>query len=257
MQLSLRELVAARPSWDGPVQCFTTHRSFDEDYQTEWKTAGEQLASALSGDFAQVSIWFAGQIHSGEVTHVSSTFGFPQLNKAPSCDGLITNEENTVLVIRTADCVPVVAADQKNRVAGVAHAGWKGTLVNITGNLVQKMLNAGASEENLKVWIGPSISGEVYEVSPEMIEQFNDQFAHLGSFAKGRYLNLPRLNLLQAEAFGLKPENLQSSDCCTYSHEEIFHSHRRNGRNRGHLYTICGILPSEEHPPIFDSAGLI
>ena len=88
--------------------------------------------------------------------------GLPAVLKG---DGLMTNEPGVLLGIQTADCVPVLLADRKNRAVAAFHAGWRGTLARIVENGVGKMrLEFGSDPRHLVASIGPAIGQCCYGV---------------------------------------------------------------------------------------------
>lgn len=87
-------------------------------------------------------------------------------------DGLVTREPGLVLVIRTADCVPVFVYDKAKPFVAVVHSGWRGTLVGITEKLIAWMLSNGSYEENIGIYFGPSISRNNYEVQWPVAKEF-------------------------------------------------------------------------------------
>ena len=220
--------------------CLTTHRSFDESLTTSLSDAGQRIGDLLSDRYGATptAIALAHQIHGGTVRHVKITSD--RVQKLPDCDGLATESHGAFLAIRTADCLPVVLVDPVERRAACLHAGWRGTFENIVGAGVAALQAMGSTARNMRCWVGPGISGECYEVSEELVQQFDQRFSTLGDFSAGRRLNLPALNRLQALAAGIPESSVVMSGLCTFSLPEEFHSHRRQGRERGHLYTVCG-----------------
>ena len=98
----------------------------------------------------------------------------------PNADAFITNQPGMVLIIKSADCVPLFFYDPKNHAIGVAHAGWKGT----SKNIVQEVINAMKNEYNsdpshLIMAVGPSICGQCYDISTvtdDRTERFKSSF---------------------------------------------------------------------------------
>src|SRR3990167_754108 len=88
----------------------------------------------------------AQQIHGSHVKIVSSRDGGKRIE---DCDGLVTKEKNLYLMILVADCLPIVAFDPKEEIVGVAHAGWRGTLKGIAGNLIKTFVKIGAEPKDI------------------------------------------------------------------------------------------------------------
>ena len=86
-------------------------------------------------------------------------------------DGLITNEPNLLLTMCYADCVPIYFVYPKGRLIGIAHAGWKGTVLDIAGKMIKEFTNYGAKPEDILAAIGPSICGKCYQVDDRVIDK--------------------------------------------------------------------------------------
>lgn len=163
-------------------------------------------------------------------------------------DGFVTRESGVALVVRAADCVPILFWDPTNHVIGACHAGWRGTVGGIAAETVQKMCALGAAPETVCAAIGPAVCLDCYEVDDAFRETFS---AALGTavcekiFAKSPnyenkdkwHCDLRLCNALLLEAAGLLPGHIDNSALCTCCHPEMFHSHRyavkHNGGKRG------------------------
>ena len=146
----------------------------------------------------------------------------------PDCDGLVTELPEAALVIRTADCLPIVAFGDGR--LGAAHAGWRGVRSGILGELVKRM---GGTE--FEVAIGPGIGPCCYEVGQEFEEWFAP---HLVCRARRRYFDLPGAARAQLEEAGVAPERIHTVSECTACSPE-FHSFRRDGAAAGRMMTIA------------------
>src|SRR6185437_9538717 len=94
-------------------------------------------------------------------------------------DGLMASEPGLLLCIQTADCIPVLIADRKNRAVAAFHAGWRGTLGRIVENGVGRMrLEFGSRPEDMIAAIGPGIGQCCYAIGEEVRQQFESQFAY-------------------------------------------------------------------------------
>lgn len=101
------------------------------------------------------------QVHGRAVTVVDRPMDPP-----PECDALVTATGDLVLVVRVADCVPVLLADPSARVVAAAHVGRAGMEANVLGATVAAMRGVGAGQ--ISAWIGPHVCGRCYEVPEEM-----------------------------------------------------------------------------------------
>lgn len=108
------------------------------------------------------------QVHGKEVVVVDA----PHEDIWPQADALITKTPGLALLVRTADCVPIVLADECAGIVGIVHSGWRGTCQNIIGVCVKKMVDLGAT--TLKAVIGPCIHQKDYEVDDQTYKTFTE-----------------------------------------------------------------------------------
>lgn len=113
------------------------------------------------------------QVHSPDVVTVEETWPDAPEGRCPA-DALVTNRKGIVLGIVTADCGPVLFADQSAGVVGAAHAGWRGAHGGVLENTIAAMEKLGASRKNMTAAIGPTIAQPSYEVDSGFRAQFDD-----------------------------------------------------------------------------------
>ena len=159
-------------------------------------------------------------------------------------DALITNARNKCLVVRTADCVPLLLFDPEKMVIAAIHAGWRGTAKKIGQKTVRLMMDQyGCNPASILAGIGPSISPEVYEVSLDVYQRFKSETWNCRpvfrkSAKSGKYLlDLWKANQLQLEEIGMPSGNIEIAGICTFSHPELFFSARRDGIESGRMAT--------------------
>jgi YfiH family protein len=112
------------------------------------------------------------QTHSATVAVVD---GSARENEVPQADALVSGTPGVVLGILTADCAPVLFADDRADVVAIAHVGWKGALAGVIEATVEAMTGLGASPGSITAAVGPCISMRSYEVGPEFPGSFPDQ----------------------------------------------------------------------------------
>jgi polyphenol oxidase len=186
-------------------------------------------------------------------------------------DGLMTDEPGVLLGIQTADCIPVLVTDRKNRAVAAFHAGWRGTVARIVENGVGRMrLEFGSRPENLMASIGPGIGQCCYAVGEEVREQFESQFSYapelfrevydsdpvkekypmlfLTARAPGHsalgpamHLDLVEANRRQLLAAGLKKGAIAVTGQCTGYHTDRFFSHRAERGFTGRMMNVVGV----------------
>lgn len=155
----------------------------------------------------------------------------------PSADGLITNEPDIPLGVMTADCAGILMADRMGRAVGALHAGWRGVFSDMPGHGVREFRERfGIEAEDLVAWIGPTISGEVFEVGKEVWSPFAKRWGEEYLLKDPLRVDLPGLIRRQLELAGLLPERVEDCGLCTFRNPNLF-SHRRgetpNGRMMG------------------------
>ncbi|WP_409253627.1 peptidoglycan editing factor PgeF [Bacillus sp. SCS-153A] len=161
-------------------------------------------------------------------------------------DGLITNLPNLLLTMCYADCVPIYFLYPKGRLIGIAHAGWKGTVLDIAGKMVKEFTDYGAAPEEILAAIGPSICRECYQVDDRVIdkvkkllEDCNEKPYNLKY--EGQYeLDLKRTNFLALQKSGVPSSNITMSHLCTVCDRQDFFSHRRDNGRTGRMMSYIG-----------------
>ena len=183
------------------------------------------------------------QVHGTNIFSVESTKSVEK-----SVDGLVTDKAGIVLTTYYADCVPLLFYDPIKKVAGNAHAGWRGVAADMAGRMVAAMEGRHGSHPNdILVGIGPSISVKNFEVGAEVEDEFkkslpfSEKFIYNSEGARDKYYvdlwEICRLSLIRA---GVKPNNIEVAGICTYANPELFYSHRRDGLPRGGMAAmIC------------------
>lgn len=111
------------------------------------------------------------QVHSADVVTVDRAV---PLDQRPAADALVTKTPGLLLGILTADCAPVLFADDVAGVVGAAHAGWKGALAGVTDQTIDAMCALGAERSRIRAAIGPCISRASYEVDDGFARRFED-----------------------------------------------------------------------------------
>lgn len=207
----------------------------------------EILASSLGFDTKNLVL--TSQVHSAIVRQVTKKDAAGLDHRSyPQCDGLITNDPGTALMIFTADCTPILLHDPITGAVGAAHAGWRGTAAGIAEKTVQAMVSAyGCDPKNIHAAIGPNIAQCCFEtdrdVPDAMIEALGDD-AKPFITQKGDkyYVNLKAINALFLQRAGVTQIDISTD--CTACQSDRFWSHRVTAGQRGSQGAI--ILCKEE-----------
>ncbi len=166
------------------------------------------------------------QVHSPDVITVDQAWADDPTGR-PEGDAVVTSTPGIVLGIVTADCAPVLFADQQAGVVGAAHAGWRGAVGGVLENTLTAMVALGASRQNIAAAIGPTIAQASYEVDAP----FKTNFKHEDErhFSAGRdehwQFDLPGFVAARLAKSGLK--TVQLLDLDTFSLSERYYSYRR------------------------------
>lgn len=183
------------------------------------------------------------QVHSNLVRRVTAS---DRGRRVGELDGMFTDEQDVPLILRFADCVPLLAYDSTRGVLGVAHAGWRGTVSKIGTRLVTAMGEEfGCRPADLAVGIGPSIGPCCYEVGAEVIAATRSAFGPtsdrllIPSDDGGIHLDLWEANRVQLEAAGV--ERVETAGICTACHKERFFSYRGSNGVTGRFPLIAFI----------------
>ena len=162
-------------------------------------------------------------------------------------DAAVTDMENTLLAVRTADCVPILLAGPIGRVGprvvGAIHAGWRGVVASVVAATIQVLgdrFDIGPSQ--LVVAVGPCISVTAYEVGFEVSGAFGriglHDAIHLADGDKP-HVDLRSAVITQLLTLGVPAEEIDTTDRCTHRDQHEFFSHRRN--ERGRMAAVIGI----------------
>ncbi|MDY6843180.1 MAG: peptidoglycan editing factor PgeF [Thermodesulfobacteriota bacterium] len=148
-------------------------------------------------------------------------------------DALTTNVPNIVLSVKTGDCLPIIFSSTDGTVVGIAHTGWRGTLLRIANKVISVFENVfGCKREMILVGLGPSIGSCCYEVGWELYQKFqNDNFNIERCFYKKNkklFLDLQMANIDEMTKFGIPRHHIFSIQLCTSCLRNDFFSYRRD-----------------------------
>lgn len=164
-------------------------------------------------------------------------------------DGLVTNVPGLMLATFYADCVPLFFVDPKNQAVGLSHSGWRGTAGRMGQATVRKMTEEyGSDPKELYAAIGPSICQDCYEVSEDVILEFQKTFpkeqwdALFYQKPNGRFqLNLWEANRQILLDAGIPFAQISMPNLCTCCNPDFLFSHRASQGKRGNLGAFLGI----------------
>ncbi len=171
------------------------------------------------------------QTHSSKFYFIDKNYKFN--NKKIKADALITNIKNIAISILSADCAPILFYENKKKIIGAVHVGWRGAYKKILIKIIKYLKKKGCNLKNLHFVIGPSIAQKNYEVGIEFEKKFISQnkrnkkyFIYLKNkifFSLNGYING------QLEGLGIKNIEIIKKD--TYNRKNNFFSSRRSKKN--------------------------
>lgn len=190
---------------------------------------------------AAVTTW---QVHGADVVAAHA----PLLHRKwqARADGIITDRPNLPLVMRFADCTPLLYYDPVHRAIGLAHAGWRGTVEGIASAVVHAMRACyGSRSEDLQVVIGPSISQQHFQVGEEVVAAVNRRFGEDAGLVRrdpvdgSAYVDLWQANKLELESVGVR--SIYVMGLCTYAQSDVFFSHRAHRGRTGRFGVVMSL----------------
>lgn len=189
-------------------------------------------------------ICLSRQVHGNRLERVDEVSGRREdgsrLLRMGECDGLWTSLSGTCLVVRTADCGPIVLWDRRAPRLALVHSGWRGTLGNIVGEALETLKGAGMRACDAAMWIGPMICGRHFEVGNEVRAAFSEKWPEWSMHWSGSGVDLEGMIHRQAILAGVCPEAIYSARRCTYAEARKLPSHRREGSQRlSTLFTLA------------------
>lgn len=187
------------------------------------------------------SLVLADQTHSAEIRiidHTDEGAGFCE-NKPeiPVVDGFITDTPGVFIVIKGADCTPILVYAKNKNIVGGCHSGREGTKKGIIKELIRKfIIDFGVLVEDLVIMIGPAISGINYQVSEDI---FNDFVSTTGLEQDFRHIDMQKVIIRDILEMGVKMNQIVNNSICTFSDQAYF-SYRRN-KAKDRQLSIIGI----------------
>lgn len=213
---------------------------------------GLDLPHADSGDgWAPLAAWLG--VDDEHLWRVKQVHGVTALtDHVAPCDGVwpeadlvATDRPDVALAVRTADCVPILYADERTGAVAAVHAGWRGTVAGAGPRMVDVLrVRFGCNPDDLVVAIGPSIGPEAYEVGQDVVDAFQAAWpddAARGTWwapraAPGKYLlDLWTVTRDQLAGAGVRPQRIHLAGLCTATHADVFHSFRADGASAGRM----------------------
>jgi YfiH family protein len=163
------------------------------------------------------------------------------------CDAVFTRQKGLGLSIGHADCLAVVLVDVEAGLLGVAHAGWRGALAALPGQLAKRLIAEGAQAVRLRALLSPCLSPAWLELGEEQHQLFSQAFPKPQGFCSPLSQGKFRLDLRECAAeqllgVGLQASHIVAQPLCSYSQAELFYSYRRDQGDTGRQLTVAALI---------------
>lgn len=183
------------------------------------------------------------QVHGADVAY--ATAPRPDSESVRQADIILTDKPNVTLYMRFADCVPIMVHDPRRGVVGVAHAGWKGTVQDVAGSMVNAMQEQyGSNPSDLVAGIGPSIGPDHYEIGRDVIarvmQKFGEEAEQVLPSQDGKiHFDLWKTNKLLLERAGIGI--IEVAGICTACNTQDWFSHRAEKGRTGRFGALISL----------------
>jgi polyphenol oxidase len=188
---------------------------------------------------------FIRQVHGTSVAIVRTQDATPW--NRPEADALISDDPDSAICVRVADCAPILLVDTRTNHVGAVHAGWRGAAKGVVAQAVRALSDEfGSRPADLMVAIGPCLGSCCGEVGADVVDAFRlgghaeDEISRW--FRRGRgdrwQLDLPGANRDQLKKQGVRDEFIFDAGLCTRTHSTRFHSYRADGGSAGRMAAV-------------------
>jgi polyphenol oxidase len=227
---------------DGPHASLDLAEPKPGDDPAAWDRLEENLdavAEALARGGETPSVVRMRQVHGAEVHTVDRRGLGGREPDPPEADGLVTALPGVALLVRVADCVPVLLADSEHAVVGAAHAGRQGLVAGVVPATVGRMRELGAVD--MVAWVGPHVCGSCYEVPAEMRDEVVEAVPE--AFGETSW-GTPAVDVGAGIVAQLRADGVEVVDAsrCTLEDEALY-SYRRQGTAAGRLGGMVWVRP--------------
>lgn len=202
----------------------------------------DEVAHAM--DVGRAKLVRLHQVHGATIV-VRRVGELRDVNHLPDADIVMTDDPSLALAIQTADCVPLLIADQRTGVVAAVHAGWRGLAAGAPREAIDglaQLFDVKASD--LLVAAGPSISAARYEVGRDVYEKFvvagfdPDRWFLPGTRPDHWQFDGWRATRDQLEACGVPSDRIFMSELCTATYPEVLCSYRREWKDAGRMAAV-------------------
>lgn len=178
------------------------------------------------------------QVHKDKILKVTRSKGYE------GYDALITENSNTFLSVTVADCTPILIYDAKNKAVAAVHAGWKGTVLDITAKTIQRMKeDFKTNPRDCYVYVGTCIDENSFEVDEDVASMFTYDLKRLDKSGRKPkfFVDLKKANVTQLLKCGVPENQIEVSPYSTVLNNDTYFSHRKEKGKTGRMITLIGV----------------
>lgn len=212
----------------GPFASLNLGASSHDDGSDDPDVVARNLHT-LAGTFGAHRVLTMTQVHGADVVFVDKALAGDAV--PPVADAMITDQPGLGLVVRAADCVPIILADPHARLIAVVHAGRNGLAKGVAPATVRQMRQRGATR--IQAWLGPRVCGLCYELPAQLVEEVAALIPEARATTRA---GKPSLDIGKGLVAQLRDEHVDVTDLgegvCTME-DEAFFSYRRQGKASG------------------------
>jgi YfiH family protein len=209
-------------------------------------------ARISNGTLDASAVVCTSQIHSAKIRRITAeNRGEGSIRPAgESCDGFITDAPGVLVMIRMADCTPILFSARRedgSSIVCAVHAGWRGTVAGIAAEAIRQIGEMGGSAASVRCAVGQAIQSCCYEVKEDFYEAVSAArgtafaAAHIRPRDGKLFADVPGMNVRILRECGLAAEQIDVLPPCTACRADLFHSHRATGGLRGAMGAMIGI----------------
>lgn len=216
---------------------------FDEDEAENIYENRRRFLATFDGDYRLATVW---QVHGDTIKTVRTVEDIG--NSEDRADALVSDLSGILVGAKTADCVPVLLGDPKTGAFAAVHAGWRGTVRSIVRKALEQMTATyGTNASDIVAAIGPAACGRNYEVGPDVIDEFGENFAESQKYftatREGHALvDLHLANRDQLIEIGVRDTSIFVAPFCTMERSDLFFSYRLEKKTFGKTGRLLSVI---------------
>lgn len=189
------------------------------------------------------SVYDVWQVHSNQINIAKEP---RKLDREPEqADAIITNNPDLTLLMKFADCVPILVNDPVKKVVGIIHAGWQGTVKRIAEKTIECMANRfNSNPSDVHAIIGPSIGPDHYNVGEDVYKSVIESFGQDHDFCLSKQNGQIKLDLWKANELLLRQTGVKEiciTGMCTACDIENWYSHRAENGITGRFAAVIAL----------------